>query len=569
MSTANKNFESVPRLAGLLAPVFALRHKYDMGIGETPAVMRALDFCHRRKIGVFQTLPINEAGDDNSPYGAISSVALDWITLHLSPDMVPGLSPLDVASIDQSLLQRLRSGRVLYPQVRKLKHSLLQSAFERWENGQERSIADVIAYEDFLHASDDWLPQYAHFRTLMHRFGTANWMTWDAPYQNLDSATKKLSGDRKAGKECRFWSYVQWLADRQWSAVRKHARDLGILMMGDVPFGVNIFSADVWAERHLFDLKWSGGAPPEPFFASDEFTRLFGQNWGIAVYLWHMHKQDGFAWWRRRLSRAARYFDINRFDHILGVFRIYGFPWHPSRNSEFTHLQPDEIRQRTGGLVPGFLPRGDVNADDAALNATDGEEILTALCQAAAESNSSLVGEDLGCVPDYVRPILNRLGIPGFSIPQWRRAVDGSILGADTIPELTVAAHNTHDHPPSSVNYNNMVKRWTGPNGHEGWLEMRRLMSFLGQDADNPPRQFTDSVLAAHWRTLLKCPARLAIFILSDLLGTDHVFNEPGTGGDTNWSARLERELEDYECDPVFGPRLDNFTRFVTESGRA
>ena len=51
-----------------------------------------------------------------------------------------------------------------------------------------------------------------------------------------------------------------------------------------IPFGVGRFSADVWANRALFDLDWSGGAPPEKVFKVDPFTEKWGQNWGIPNY---------------------------------------------------------------------------------------------------------------------------------------------------------------------------------------------------------------------------------------------------------------------------------------------
>ena len=36
-------------------------------------------------IGVIQLLPVNESGNDNSPYNAISSVALDPPTIEITP----------------------------------------------------------------------------------------------------------------------------------------------------------------------------------------------------------------------------------------------------------------------------------------------------------------------------------------------------------------------------------------------------------------------------------------------------------------------------------------------------
>ena len=88
-----------PRLAGTLLPVFALRHENDFGIGDTEAVRQAISFCAEQKLGLLQVLPINETGDDNSPYNAISSVALDPVYLTLTPELVPGLQPETLAQM--------------------------------------------------------------------------------------------------------------------------------------------------------------------------------------------------------------------------------------------------------------------------------------------------------------------------------------------------------------------------------------------------------------------------------------------------------------------------------------
>ncbi|HMC12026.1 MAG TPA: 4-alpha-glucanotransferase, partial [Pirellulaceae bacterium] len=78
-------------LASILEPVFAIRTDADLGIGDTDGVRQMIDWCHRRKLNVFQTLPINETSDDNSPYNAISSLAIDPATIAVSPRHLPDL----------------------------------------------------------------------------------------------------------------------------------------------------------------------------------------------------------------------------------------------------------------------------------------------------------------------------------------------------------------------------------------------------------------------------------------------------------------------------------------------
>ena len=63
-------------LAGLLAPLFALRGKNDFGIGDLGALRELVDWAAEQGFAMVQLLPVNETGNDNSPYNAISSVAL-------------------------------------------------------------------------------------------------------------------------------------------------------------------------------------------------------------------------------------------------------------------------------------------------------------------------------------------------------------------------------------------------------------------------------------------------------------------------------------------------------------
>ena len=78
--------------------------------------------------------------------------------------------------------------------------------------------------------------------------------------------------------------------------------------MGDVPYGISRHSADVFVNPELFDLEWCAGAPPEPAFCDDDFTREWGQNWGFPLYRWDRMEEDGFAWWKRHVRRLCEVF---------------------------------------------------------------------------------------------------------------------------------------------------------------------------------------------------------------------------------------------------------------------
>ena len=124
-------------------------------------------------------------------------------------------------------------------------------------------------------------------------------------------------------------------------------------------------SADVWARQHEFDLDSSVGTPPTRFRRPDRTgacRRTDGTSSRPAT-------TRGCAIARRR---AAELYDGFRIDHLIGFYRTY-------------------VRRPDGAA--GFVP-----TDEAAQRA-QGERLLSVF----SESGASLIGEDLGTVPDFLR----------------------------------------------------------------------------------------------------------------------------------------------------------------------
>jgi len=568
--------ETKNKLAGILVPVFALRHDHDFGIGDTKAMRDAIEFCEENNVGVLQILPINETGGDNSPYNAISSVALDPAYLELAPNAVPGLSQeLIEQCIDASELEKLRQDAVAYRQVKQLKVKVLRKAFEIFEKNEILKSTDAAAQlSQFRQENSRWLEPYTLFRTIMDRHeGSSVWTQWQEQMRSYESALKHFecgadNVDRPEIERSRqFWAYVQWIAFTQWRDLKVFAAKHAVSLMGDLPFGVSRYSADVWAERRIFDLDWSCGAPPEIYFQGDPFVRQWGQNWGMPLYNWDENKKEDFAWWRQRIKHLNELFHYVRIDHVLGFFRVYGFPWIPERNDEFSQLTKEQAKKKTGGRLPHFVPRADDDPQDAEENAKEGAAYLQVLLDAAG--TTGIVAEDLGVVPDYVRPLIHELGIAGFAIPIFERnEEDRSFKAKETLHELSLATYATHDHQPIKVFYDQLVKWWHGPEGREGWLEVQRLMHFLGEDETDPPTTFSDDLHRSMLRNLLETPCWLALVMITDLLGTTQRFNEPGLSGDSNWSQRLDRPIKQYGEDSQYGPKIRYFGDLIKETGR-
>jgi 4-alpha-glucanotransferase len=560
------------KMVGVLVPVFALRREGDLGIGDTLAMREALDFCGRNNLAVLQVLPINETGGDNSPYNALSSLALDPVLLDVSPEAVPGLTADSYSvHVTPAVVQSVDGSSVEYSKVKPLKLRLLRAAYDNFRQSEiAAGSKSAEEFRDFKAQHATWLQPYSLFRLLVDEYqGNARWPYWRAQHQLLSTAEKwfdELSDE--AIKQTRdFYAFVQWVAFRQWDGVRAHADRLGIALMGDLPFGISRYSADVWAERQLFDLAWSGGAPPEPYFQDSEFVVKWGQNWGIPLYKWEAHRQEDFGWWRKRVGLITQVFHYFRIDHVLGFFRIYAFPWIPERNDEFVKLNRGQAVEKTGGLLPQFIPRNDYPKELGEKNSREGEALLVMIQEAAGESG--VVAEDLGTVPWYVRPMLRQLGIPGFAIPIFERdEKTKEFKPKEELHELILSNYATHDLAPLVCFYEELVRRWHVPDGHEAWLDVQRLMRFLGLDDVNPPTQFTPQLHEAFMKALLETKCWLAMFMITDILGTSERYNEPGSASKSNWSRRMDCSLVECEKSPHYAEKIRLLSELVKKTGR-
>ena len=79
------NLSPEKKIAGVLVPLFALRGEDDLGIGDIGALREFIDWVAEIGFKLVQLLPINETGADNSPYNAISALAIEPTTLQLGP----------------------------------------------------------------------------------------------------------------------------------------------------------------------------------------------------------------------------------------------------------------------------------------------------------------------------------------------------------------------------------------------------------------------------------------------------------------------------------------------------
>lgn len=561
------------KLAGILVPVFAVRTEQDLGIGDTEGVRQMIDWCHRHGIGILQILPINETSDDNSPYNAISSLALDPTTIATSPQYLADLPQATYKAIAKpKALADLRRGPVQYNKVKELKSALLWEAFRSFLTRHwSKQTGRAREFRTFLEENADWISDYAMFRVLMEEHG--NWPTWDqwpAEHQNPQRAWTwllALPSKRRTAltDKLLFFAYVQWIAFSQWIDLKAYGTQKKVYLMGDIPFGVGRYSADVWANRGIFDLDWNGGAPPEKVFKVDPFTEKWGQNWGIPLYRWDVLRQRNYDWWRVRVGNVHKVFHLFRIDHVFGFFRIYAFPWKPDENNKYLPLTPEEAAKHTGGRLPGFKPGPDDTPHHCDINHKQGEQLLKMVLEAAGDT--TVIAEDLGVVPPYVPLALDHLGIPGFKIPQFLRERDDSYMDPTTYPRLSLATPATHDHPPLAAAWRDLWEAVDQGN-NAAQRELGHILKFAGLDGEHPPREFDDRVHAAILRAVLEANSWLAVFMITDLFAQEARFNVPGAVGSGNWTCRMDKTVPELASDPHFLRKTQMFARLIRESHR-
>lgn len=557
------------KIAGVLAPLFALRRENDLGIGDLETLRQFVDWAAGIGFKLVQLLPINEVGGDHSPYNAISAVALEPTTLHLAPGSPQDLSQEDFDdTLRDSDLVRLRKGAVKHDRVRRLKMALLEKAHRRFLQRKKEEKAD---FKTFCETEAEWLNDYAFFRALMdENGGRETWDRWREEHRQPDSAREWLAAqavevqERFSERES-FFKYVQWVAFEQWRAMRAYAEERGIALMGDIPFGVNLYSADVYSRRDQFALDWSGGAPPEPYFKDDEFTQKWGQNWGIPLYRWDIMRARNLDWWRWRVRGVRKIFHAFRIDHVMGFYRIYAFPWRPARNAEMLPLSWEQMRERTGGAFPQFYPRDESTSENCEANRREGEEYLRAVVEESRDTR--VAGEDLGTVPDYVRPSLRSLGVAGFKIPQWENHPDGRCISGSDYQRLSIATYATHDHQPVRALWEDAFEK-SSPDSEQARHDLAKIAEFAALPAPGTGSDYDRDFYAPIMEALFRCESWVALVMITDLLARKDRFNVPGTAASSNWSRRMGKTVNGLEQSRSVRKRMRLIRELLEKTGR-
>lgn len=350
----------------------------------------------------------------------------------------------------------------------------------------EKDPADVLAelkdvdddpdYQAFLEKNKYWLTPYATFRAIKDLLGEGPWQEWPDAYARFSPGLARrvelADGVDRHRK-------LQYEFQREWDELRAYANGRGVKIVGDMPMYVSGDSADVWADRDIFELDEKGYAQVQAGCPGDGFDPE-GQLWGNPTYRWDVLAARGYDWWLARLERAVETYDYVRLDHFIGFSSYYKIAkGKPAREGSFS-FGPGLDLFRAAYQKLGPLP---------------------------------FIAEDLGVITPAVRALIAETGIPGMDIVQFS---DGDVREGYEPKPGTVTFTGTHDNQTLL-----------------GFCQSR--FGLEGEEA----AQMADRIAAS----VLGSKNDVAIMPLQDVLGLDDAarMNVPGVA-EGNWSWRAAWE---------------------------
>ncbi|MFA9380765.1 MAG: 4-alpha-glucanotransferase [Acetanaerobacterium sp.] len=467
------------RTSGILMHISSLPSPYGIGtFGK--AAYHFVDFLAAAGQGYWQILPLGPTGPYDSPYQSFSTFAGNPYFIDLALLEEDGLLRAeDYVPIDWGD----DPARVDYDRIFEHRFDVLHIAFSRL-SGRDADDAARFARENAA-----WLDDYALYMALKFHFGGRPWTEWDGEIQRREESALARCTETLRG-EINFWRFVQYLFYKQWAQLKQYANDNGVRIIGDVPIYVAHDSADVWANPSLFMLDEQlnptlvAGCPPDAFSPT-------GQLWGNPIYRWDDMREDGYAWWMRRMRAAAAMCDMVRIDHFRGFDSYYAIPA-GDKTAEYGRWQPG----------PGY-------------------DFFKALHKTLGRQR--IIAEDLGLLTDSVHALRRKTGFPGMKVLQF--AFD-SREESDYLP---------HNHEKNCVVY-------TGTHDNDtvcGWFktapaaDVRFCKRYLGI-RKNDDRAM--SLIRAAWASV----GNTAVAPMQDFLGlgSEARMNTPSTvGGNWQWRA--------------------------------
>jgi 4-alpha-glucanotransferase len=381
---------------GVFAPLYAARDASTGGAGDLGTLADLRARIGARGGAYVATLPLLAAFLDEpcntSPYGPASR--LYWNELYLALDET---SPAWRAAASE------RASLAAAPRVEyRRQYAWRRAAIDAEAARAWADPARAAALAAF--AAEGRVADYAVFRAIGER-ERAPWSAWPAALRDGAPVVSSMSDvpAEHLGR-ARAHVFAQHAMDAQLAAQARTAGHAGLYL--DLPVGVGADAYEVWRDRALFAVDAAAGAPPDALF-------LGGQDWGLPPVAPAASRETGHAYLAACVRHHMRHASMLRIDHAMGLWRLY------------------------------WVPRG-FGAKDGVYVRYPADELCAILALESHRHRCAIAGEDLGTVPDYVRPAMARHGFFRLHVGQFAMPSAPGDAPAPA-PAESIASLNTHD----------------------------------------------------------------------------------------------------------------------------
>ncbi|MCG9725139.1 4-alpha-glucanotransferase [Vibrio brasiliensis] len=533
------------KMWGPSVQLYTLRTQHNWGIGDfgdlkqlvADISSRGGDFVGLNPI--HSLFPANPEGA--SPYSPSSR---RWLNImYIDVSSVPEFSlsieaqqKVGSAEFQQRLQKARESHWVNYSEVSNLKMSVLPTLFAEFKKRHlDKNSERAQAFLDFVEEGGESLVHQAAFDALHAELHAKDSNIWGWPVfpEELRKFENRAVQDfiEKNQDQVHLYMYLQWVADIQIKEAQALAEEKGMSvgLYRDLAVGVADSGSETWADEGNLVMDASIGAPPD-------ILGPLGQNWGLPPLNPQVLQATGYDAYIKLLRANMKHCGALRIDHVLGLLRLW------------------------------WIPKGE-SATQGAYIYYPVEDMLAILALESHRHQCSVIGEDLGTVPDEIVEILRDAGVHSYKVFFFETSEeDGGFISPAHYAEQSMSALCTHDMPTlrgfwhcDDLKMGQELGLYPDAKQLEGLFASRLeckqgildsvawhgyLPEGVGRDAQYVPM---DSYLAEALQLHVAAGSSTLLSVqLEDWLEMDKPVNIPGTVDEyPNWRRKLSMNLDE------------------------
>ncbi|MEH0740469.1 4-alpha-glucanotransferase [Vibrio cholerae] len=414
------------KMWGPSVQLYTLRTQHNWGMGDfgdlkqlvADIASRGGDFVGLNPI--HSLFPANPEGA--SPYSPSSRRWLNILYIDVSsvPEFalsVEAQQQVGSAQFQQRLQKARESHWVNYSEVAELKLSVLPLLFAEFKKRHlDKNTERAQQFLSFVEEGGDSLLHQAAFDALHSELHAKDSNVWGWPvfpeqYRHFDNSAVQAFIKQNQDK-VHLYMYLQWVADTQINEAQALAEEKGMSvgLYRDLAVGVADSGAETWADNGNLILDASIGAPPD-------VLGPLGQNWGLPPLNPQVLQATGYDAYVKLLRANMKHCGALRIDHVLGLLRLW------------------------------WIPKGE-NATKGAYIYYPVQDMLAILALESHRHQCSVIGEDLGTVPDEIVELLRDAGVHSYKVFFFETSEeDGGFISPKHYAEQSMSALCTHDMP--------------------------------------------------------------------------------------------------------------------------